>query len=327
VNFIDFDGPLVKQLEDDSNGDISFPYTISSTADMKFKANAWSELGLSVARILSDKGNHFFKAGATLKYLSGAGNGFVNISQLKGTLNKDLLGDVYLSNGSGRIAMGFGGVELSNFEAGRLFEFKNAGFGADLGAVYEYRQDKNGKNNYKFKAGLALLDLGSVKYEKDVRRSGAYRIDITGNERFSLDQLQEIDSFNSVFKSNPQYFTPETSNTANTYKVSLPTTLQFEFDYNIKKHLFASLGVYLPLNNDNDYNPISYTNITVTPRYESKSFGVSIPLNYNSLSKMNAGLSLRLGPLFIGSGSVLSALVGSSKQADVYVGFHFGRLK
>jgi hypothetical protein len=42
---------------------------------------------------------------------------------------------------------------------------------------------------------------------------------------------------------------------------------------------------------------------------------------------MNAGLSLRLGPLFIGSGSVLSALVGSSKQADVYVGFHFGRLK
>lgn len=36
---------------------------------------------------------------------------------------------------------------------------------------------------------------------------------------------------------------------------------------------------------------------------------------------------MRLGPLFIGSGSVLTALLGDSRQADVHIGLRFGGLQ
>ncbi|CEN41340.1 exported hypothetical protein [Capnocytophaga canimorsus] len=47
-------------------------------------------------------------------------------------------------------------------------------------------------------------------------------------------------------------------------------------------------------------------------------------MNYSDLSKFNAGVALRMGPLFVGSGSALSVLTNKSKQADVYFGLRFG---
>jgi len=339
VNIKDFDGGLGKQLMDDSESEIQLPYIISSNADMRFTVNAWKEIGLSVGRVVSDKGKHFFKAGGTFKYISGIGNGHINIQNLKGTLNEDQLGDVYLTNASGRIATGFGGIEIGELNPEDFLQFNNTAFGVDLGVVYEYRPNHeqyksgdgymNDRNKYKFKIGVALVDIGSIKYQKDPFRSGAYDINISNNERFYLNELsdREIDEYNEVFKSNPQYFTPSSSNDKNTYSVSLPSTLQLDFDYNIKGGIYASVAAQLPLTSGNIYSNSNYTSITLTPRYEGKGFGFYVPLNYNSLSDLNAGLSLRLGPLFIGSGSILTALMGQSKQADVHVGLHIAGLR
>jgi outer membrane protein OmpA-like peptidoglycan-associated protein len=67
-----------------------------------------------------------------------------------------------------------------------------------------------------------------------------------------------------------------------------------------------------------------YDAYSLTPRWENDMFSLELPLSYNELTQFNAGLSFRAGPFFIGSGSVLSALVHDSKQADLHVGFHFG---
>ncbi|MEJ7914381.1 MAG: hypothetical protein WKF70_14585, partial [Chitinophagaceae bacterium] len=69
------------------------------------------------------------------------------------------------------------------------------------------------------------------------------------------------------------------------------------------------------------------SSFTLTPRYEGKAFGVYLPINHNSLTQFNAGLSLRAGPLFLGSGSILSAVLGDSKQADFHIGLRFGGLQ
>lgn len=75
------------------------------------------------------------------------------------------------------------------------------------------------------------------------------------------------------------------------------------------------------------YNSQYYSSFTLTPRYEVRAFGVYVPVSYNKLTSFNAGVSLRMGPLFIGSGSVLTALMGDSKQADVHLGLRFGGLQ
>ena len=337
VNVIDIDGKLLKQLSDDANSDQTFPYSINSSTNMRLAMNAWSEIGASYARTITEKGPHFLKGGVTLKYLGGVGNGFVNIDNFKSTINKDILNDVYLNNTTGQIGVGFGGVNFSDFDVSTLGKMESSGFGADLGFVYEFRPaDKAGvlgknRNKYKFKIGVALMDVGAITYNKDMQRSGSYNIDITGVERLSLKDIAgtNVDNYNSFFKSRPQFFTPATGNNESTYKVSLPTTLNLDFDYHVKKGFYVSASGLFSLvsKTANVQNGMFYSNFNVTPRLETKMFGVYLPIGYNELTKFNAGISLRAGPLFFGSGSVISSLLGDSKQADVHLGIRFGGLQ
>lgn len=338
MNVVDMDGKLISQVIDDFNtADPNLPYTISSSQNMRMALNAWSEIGVSYARILADKGPHFLKGGVSLKYLGGAGNAFINLDNFKGSINADLVAqDGYLYNTTGKIGVGIGGVNLSDFEASDALKMESTGLGADLGFVYEYRPSKSGKsrgdeNKYKLKVGVALLDLGSVKYEKDMKRSGAYNIDITGSKRLYFNDFDnlDIDEYNSFFASRPQFFTAANANTETSYSVSLPTTVHIDVDYHFAKGFYVSASTQVAMSGSDakPYNPLYYTGFAVTPRIEGKIFGLYLPVSYNELTGTNAGLSLRAGPLFIGSGSAISALLGESKQADVHLGLRIGILK
>ena len=84
---------------------------------MRINANAWTEYGLTIARVTSDNGKHFFKAGANLKYLVGAGNAYVQLSGLQTPVDGDALAqDNYLQNTTGQLALGFGGISLANID-------------------------------------------------------------------------------------------------------------------------------------------------------------------------------------------------------------------
>ena len=333
-NVADVDGKLLNKLTDDFSNDPQLPYSISSAKNMRVTVNAWSEFGLSAARVLLDNKEHFIKAGVTLKYLAGAANAYININGFNGVLNADYLAqDVYLSNASGRIAAGFGGVRISDFDANQLTKMESHGVGGDVGIVYEYRPDYAADqevNGYKLKLSLSLLDFGSIRYKKDLQRSGSYNIDITGNEKLYFAQLNglNVDDYKSFFNSKPQLFTPVAGNEQTSYTVALPSTLNAELDYHVHQGFYVHLGSQFSLTSSDGklFNSNYYNSITLTPRYEGKKFGFFIPLNYNQLTKFNAGLSLRAGPFFVGSGSILTALTGDSKQADVHVGVRFGGL-
>ena len=340
-NIIDLDGKLADKIRDDANnGDPELPYTINSNQNMRVSANAWTEFGLTIGRVFRYSGVHFFKAGATFKYLSGAGNGYVNVENLRTTIDEDAAQNIYLSNTSGRVAMGFGGINLSDLEVDQLTKMESTGFGADVGFVYEYRPQaetytmgetgdlRRDVNKYKFKVGIALLDIGSLNYKRDLTRSGAYSANISGADTLHVDGLEEPDDFKEFFESRPQYFTPDNSNNTRDYKVSLPTTLHLNIDYHLHRGFYVDLATQLAFKKDaKPYNSAYYSSVTLTPRYEGRKIGLYVPVNYNALTKFNAGVAVRLGPLFLGSGSVLTALLGNSKQADAYFGLRFGILQ
>lgn len=340
TNITDLDGKLAKQLIDDGNDDIGFPYTISSSQNMVFNVNGWTEFGASYAREIFSEGKHYFKGGITVKYLAGAANAYLNIDKLNATINVDAIkNETYLSNAFGKIGLGFGGINVSNFEAGDLLSFKSTGIGGDIGFVYEYRPDaesgseslRRDLNKYKFRIGLALLDIGSIKYSRDISRSGSYGIHISNAQRFYLSSLADagIDEFKDTLNKYPQFFTADANAGSANYNVSLPSTLQFNVDYNVCKNVYANLALQLALTNNQDkpFNSQYYNAITLTPRFEAKRFGFYLPLSYSALTQFTGGASLRVGNLFIGSGSILSAALGSSKQADIFIGGHFGSLQ
>ena len=345
ANITDIEGRLVRELSDRADNG-QYPFTINTTEHMRLAVNSWTEFGLSYARVLRDEDAHFLKGGATLKYLAGVANGYVNSNNFKGTLEENnTTEEVFLVNSTGRVAVGFGGVRISDFEAGNYTKLQSTGFGVDLGLVYEFRPeheaykmsaDKGGdwrrdRNKYKARVALALLDMGKIRYDRDRQRSGAYDLDITGGERLSTDELEdvEVDDFNTFFKERPQYFTPVPGSTDATYKVALPTTLQLAVDYRLRGGLYVSLESQLPLTTGEKrgWDSRYYSTFTLTPRYEGRGFGLYVPVSHSGLTGLNMGASLRLGPLFIGSGSALTALMGNSKQADVHVGLRFGGLQ
>ncbi len=343
MNAIDIDGKLADRILEDTEDDLELPYSIQSSANMRASINAWSEFGLSYARVLREEGAHFLKGGITLKYLAGVANGYVNIDRLNATLNEDPVNyDAYLEQATGRIELGLGGINISDFDADKLTSFQSKGFGGDIGFVYEYRPDhekyrldennqRRDLNKYKFRFGIALLDIGSVKYERDLQRSGGYELAIQGNEKFYLDQLDgvEIDSMKAFFDGHPNFFTPSAANGGRDYKVGLPSTLQVDADYHFCGGFYLSLAGQISLANTEKkpYSSQYYSGFTITPRFEGRAFGLYVPAGYNGLTGFNAGVSLRMGPLFIGSGSVLTALMSDSKQADVHLGLRFGGLQ
>jgi hypothetical protein len=339
----DIDGKLLQKLLDDYANDMQLPYTLSSAKNMRVNMNAWTEFGVSVGQVLIDKNEHFLKGGITLKYLAGVANRYFQINNFKATINDDLANkDAYLSNTTGRIGMGFGGARFQDFEASDLTDFDSKGFGTDIGFVYEFRPDhakyrvndnydwRRDLNKYKFRVGIALLDVGSIKYKRDVKRSGSYDLDVTGAERLSLNEVgnQDLDEYKKYFDSRPQYFIPVPGMAEENYKVGLPTTLQVDVDYHLSRGFYINAaGQFSLVNGDSKpFNSQYWNSFTLTPRYEGRIFGFYLPINYNELTKLNAGISLRFGPVFVGSGSVLTALVGESKQADLHFGIRFGVL-
>lgn len=343
ANVQEVDGTLLQQVVDGYTSDAGLPYTITSAKNMRVNMNAWSEFGASLGQVIMDKNKHFLKGGITLKYLAGVGNAYLQVKNLTTTIDEDKVAEkAYLSNTSGRLGLGFGGASLDNFEADDLTSFDSRGFGFDIGFVYEFRPDhakhrhgdkyewNRDENKYKLRIGLALLDIGSLKYKRDQSRSGAYDIGVTGADKFYLSELSDVDldDYKHFFDSRPQYFTPVSGSTDSEYKVALPTTMQLDIDYNLYRRFYISLAGQFSLisNESKPYNSQYHNTFTLTPRYETGKFGCYLPLNYNELTRFNAGLSLRLGPLFIGSGSVVTALLNESKQADVHVGIRFGVL-
>lgn len=337
INANELDGSLGKQIIDGGDGDgITFPYTINSNNNMRVTGNAWSEVGLTYGRVLMDKGSHFIKAGLTAKYLAGVANAYVNVNKLKGTLTQNpVTDDVYLSNATGGLEIGTGGISLEDFDVAELTSFKSSGFGADLGVVYEFRPgygagNETKGNKYKLRVGLSLQDIGSIKYKKDLTNSGGYNIDITGIEALNLNEVgdQPIDEIKDYLDSKPQYFTP-TSSTGDSYKVSLPSLLNIDVDYHVTSGLYVNAGANINVVNTdkNFFNSNYFNSFSVTPRFETKKLGVYLPLNYSELTSFNAGVALKLGPVYLGSGSVLTALFNSSKQADIFLGVRFGGLR
>lgn len=340
TNITDLDGKLAQQLIDDGSDDIGFPYSISSSQNMVFNLNGWTEFGASYAREIFSGGKHYLKGGITVKYLAGAANAYLNIDKLNATINEDQLKDeTYLTNASGKIGLGFGGINVSDFDAGDLLSFKSTGVGSDIGFVYEYRPDaQNGSddlrrdlNKYKFRIGLALLDIGSIKYNRDISRSGSYSIHISNAQRFYLSSLADagIDEFKDTLNKYPQFFTADANAGFESYKVSLPTTLQFNADYHFRRGIYVNLAAQFALTNSRNkpFNSQYYNAVTVTPRFEARRFGFYLPLTYSSLTQFTGGASFRFASFFIGSGSILSVAIGSSKQADIFIGVHFGSLQ
>ncbi len=306
-----------------NNFDDNLDFNVNQ-GDAYASTHAWAEIGVTYARVLMNKEEHFLKGGLTLKYLQGLGTAYGRGNNLNVNFDAN---EIISGNGevttTGEVAYGYS-ENLEDLDDVDIETVSGAtGIGADLGFIYEWRTeykkytstDSKGKqfmpkdvNKYKLKIGLSLTDLGSVKYDGIEERYNFNRT-LNQNDFEDLD-IDELERF---------YGAPTLGESE---KAVLPTAIHLNADYNIHNKFYVNLNSDLSMTAKDKVNRSRVANtLSLTPRFESKWFSFYMPLSLIQHSGFNWGAGLRAGPLYVGSGSVLSVLTGKeTKGADVYVG-------
>ncbi|WP_053976977.1 DUF5723 family protein [Mangrovimonas xylaniphaga] len=306
LNLHNMNGKLFDDLENGFEDDEDIDININN---LNGTVHVWGELGLSYGTVLLDKQHHFLKAGVTLKYIQGAGSIYINADQIQGHYSADT--DLLTTTGNLNYAS-TQGFDTDDLDLSNL----STGFGADIGATYEWRRnaviDSTSKKlkDYKLKVGVSVTDIGSVTYKGTTETS--YDLNnIVNTDEFEDKEVEDIlDEYYD--------YTEKLTDS----KIQLPTALHFLADYSIVKSLFVSVQGSFSLTDKSNSTASSIINaITIAPRYEIKWFSFYLPASFREYGNFAWGCGLRAGPLMVGSGSILSnAFSKSTKTADIYLG-------
>ncbi|WP_282121825.1 DUF5723 family protein [Algibacter mikhailovii] len=325
-NVNNISGSTIEAIADSSTNDFSI-----SEDDINGLGNGWLEFGVTYAHIILNKNQHVLKGGLTLKYLKGAGSAYAVGENV--TLDYDSEGT---DLGGGETTGSISSTGFLNYA--RFAEFDNEnynydlpsgadGFGSDLGFVYEWRPNylnndldidnpKNKQSSYKLKIGLSVTDIGYVDYKNGIRQG----FNIT-KENVSEEDFDNAEDLGSFLEANYAL-----TNSSRGYKIDLPTALHLNIDWMLKSKLFLNLNTdYSLMSKDRRTANFISNIVSLTPRYETKSFSFYLPLSVIDNSGFRMGAGIRTGPFYIGSGSIISALTSSNnKEADIYAGFKIG---
>jgi outer membrane protein OmpA-like peptidoglycan-associated protein len=285
---------------------------------LQVKMNAFAEAGISYGRVLLKDDHAEMKVGITGKYIFGLG--YASVSSGPTVLNLDPTNLIAKAQSdvtaqySGNLDQIGGGASLSDL----INKRSGHGIGLDLGIVYELK----GKdpNETKTRIGLSVTDIGSVTYTNSAN-SQEYTVTADGRNTAEFQNLQG-ESMDAYFTRLKNTGLVVNKSVAPGSKVSLPTALHFNIDQNIFKRFYINGDVLLNMiATSSPVNSNYVTTFTVTPRLEKKWVSVYSPVSYSVNGQLNWGAGVRIGPLFVGSGSVLSNLFKNRIQAaDAHIG-------
>lgn len=206
------------------------------------------------------------------------------------------------------------------------------GWGIDIGATYIFhkkdfkRHGEYAKKHTKYfaKLGFSIMDIGSVKYTDatyrtvDVRTSTGVNLNKTYTG--TSDYQQALDSFMRAFGT----YTVSNGNAI----IGLPTRAVISADMQMQKYIYVSAVISQSFRSQKSEHARYQSFLMVSPRYERRFFEFSLPLlleyDYRSL---RMGASLRFGPFYIGTNSLMS-FVNTRKMndADIFAGIVLSNL-
>lgn len=349
ASLVDINTTLGNAVTNGGVDNISEVYNILSSENQRAAGISWGEIGLSVARELYDSEEHKISAGITFNLLFPGTYANMGASRFEGTVTNNF-GDVSLTDASAEVNIAYSGSLAGDFsESDNFTEFFAGGlngFSTDIGINYRWKDtslpladdvilDDAGVNNetwkyadprnYKLNAGLAIRNMGSMTFKDDNNESVNYTLDVPSGQFLDLNQFEDAESIQDVEDILLQsgYLTMDEA--SKDFKVKLPTVFSAYADVKLYGKFYATGFVQQKLNEDNDNDRVTIQNIvSVTPRFSTNFFEVYAPLANNEISGFTAGLGFRLGGFFIGSGSILSAAISDTDQADAYLGFRIG---
>lgn len=270
---------------------------------------SWAETGITYATRLFDRQGHTLSIGITAKRLWAYHGGKVRFSDLEYSVNENR--DIIIENMDLTVDAALP-LNYDNNEFTGTDDFvKGRGFSFDLGFTYARStrpQTKTSRRGfytlqeyepYAYRIGVSLLDLGAVRLKTNTR-SYNFENTVIIWEDPTFSALENLEGLVSEIE-NQWLIEGEIESLEDTqFTVFLPSAASFQFDYNLGNNFFAHAFLIqdLPLVKNRVSRPSS---LGFVPRYESRWFGVSLPMTLHQYRKPRLGMAVRLGYLTIGS--------------------------
>ncbi|MFY7812083.1 MAG: DUF5723 family protein, partial [Flavobacterium sp.] len=317
----DIDSKLGNAIINGSNDISVISNLLNVQENQRINATVWSEIGASASRVVFQNEAHSLSIGGTLKLLIPASYVNFGLSNLNARLNSNTTSDV-LANARGNINIAYSGNLANDFTNSSNYTQsilgKPNGIAVDFGTAYQMTDDEG---NNKFIVSATVRNIGSLNFSDSNSKNKNY---ILNGTNINLGNYNNINNFENLEKKliSDGHLTLSNSEDIN---VNLPTTFNLMASAKLFSKFHASINLQQKLNESKNNDQISSVNfITVTPKLVFKNFELFLPLSNNEIVDFTGGFGLRAGGFYIGSGSVLSALIANTKQMDLFFGFSVG---
>ncbi|GAA3997973.1 hypothetical protein GCM10022408_05870 [Hymenobacter fastidiosus] len=299
--------------------------------------NLFAEWNATYGQVVVDNDQHFLKAGLTVKRLIGFGSAYLQSSRADYEIveRTAATGDSTFRLNSLEASFGYSNAQaFDNLTLERTVDLltargaPGAGWGADIGVVYENRPnagqyryiDKKGveridhsRNKYRYRLSASVTDLGSILYDKEATAFNNIRATNASVSEADLEGI-DFDNFDARFD---RILRTQTHTRTTEFRAGLPTALNLDLDYCLRPHLYANVSVSQGLRGRYAIGMRSFSFAALTPRFESNWLEVAAPISLiNGYQTLAYGLMLRLGAITIGSND-LSPVFSSSNPYGV----------
>jgi hypothetical protein len=273
------------------------------------KSNLWS-VGISVGPLFGYSGA--YGSGGDTRYIV-YNEEIINVEQLNGEFGFSLPVD-YQDN---------------SFDLYHPMVRGN-GWGMDIGITWQYREKpyqrrirsycyKKKFEEYQFKFGISLIDIGYVKFTKNTEK---HSFENVHNNWIKVNDLDYTNIKNEMYTASELFYGDSSASfRGNSMTIYLPATLGIQFDYHIKDNWYINGSAVIPAKYASPMLERPFV-LAVTPRFESRFFEVNIPLVLYDFNDPRFGISVRIDGFTIGSDNLLCFT--SAKDitgCDVYVSY------
>ena len=272
----------------------------------------WLEYGFHYSAVLFDDGTDRWNAGITLKYLQGIAAAYVSNTHLSYRI-----GDTTNLHFSGSVD--YGRTDYDTYRhVGSYSDLNHGhGLGMDIGVQFAHADE--------YTIGLSVMDIGGIRFD---RNAAAFRLQSGGADFSNWGQL-ELHSNLAVDRTlSAVFYNGDSARSLVGYgfTMKLPTALSLQGDWKVQDHYYLNATIIKGLGHGDRPGGVEPDIYSITPRYESKWWDVSIPLSllYYGVWRPRIGLAVRAGYVFFGGDAPASLLALSRlRGTDFYGGVRF----
>lgn len=309
--------------------------------NIRSQTHVFGEVGITYSHAFLEDLERIWKLGVTAKYMLGIGafalhttNTVINYKPTRDRF-KTLIGDARIVYSKDIGTLNVDDLNIADFFKKNVGP--NVGFGVDVGVAYEWKLEampkkylhiENGvgeqDHSYIVRMDLSVTDIGFIHYEAGVA-SGNYNLTGTNKAENIFSKLTNETLDEYVNRLNTAGMINATKSISQ-FSMNLPMAAHANVDWQIYPSFYINANALINLVSKNGSNEGAYypTTFSFAPRFETRWFTTFLPTSYNEFNNFNAGIGMQVGPLLIGSTSIISNLLKDNiRSLDVFIGLNF----